>query len=219
MLLVDDIQFLESKERTQEEFFHTFNALHQAQKQIVITSDRPPKADRARWRSACAPASRWGWSPTSSRRSWRPASRSCAEAPSRTACTVPADVLELIAGRIPATSASWRARSSASPPHASINQHAITLPMAQVAIAELFPGRPAHADPRRDDPRRRPATYYGFSVDELCSPAARRQLVTARQIAMYLTRELTDLSLPRIGEAFGGRDHTTVMHANNKITR
>jgi chromosomal replication initiator protein len=217
ILLIDDIQFLENKERTQEEFFHTFNALHNAGKQIVITSDRPPKQighleERLRTRfeqgliTDVQP-------PDLETRLAILRKKSAHEGYS-----VPDEVLALIANRISSNIRELEGALIRVTAFASVHHVEVTTKLAEVVMEDLFP------DTGRSEIgvsliMSETASYFGLTMDELCSTRRTRQLANARQIAMYLTRELTDLSLPKIGQAFGGRDHTTVMHANNKIAK
>jgi chromosomal replication initiator protein len=215
VLLIDDIQFLESKERTQEEFFHTFNALHNAEKQIVISSDRPPKQigqleERLRTRFE------WGLitdiqPPDLETRLAILRKKAAAEN-----LPVPDDVLELIASRISSNIREIEGALIRVTAFASLQRTEVTLQLAQVVLKDLFPGNES-SEIGVSLIMSETANYFGLTIEDLCSTSRTRQLVTARQIAMYLTRELTDLSLPKIGAAFGGRDHTTVIHANNKI--
>ena len=216
VLLIDDIQFLEGKERTQEEFFHTFNALHNAQKQIVISSDRPPKQigqleDRLRTRFE------WGLITDIQPPDLETRLAILRKKSAQDGLPVPADVLELIASRIQSNIRELEGALIRVTAAASLQQTEITLNMAQVVLKDLFPDA-GDSEISVSLIMTETATYFGLTLDDLCSPNRTRQLVTARQIAMYLTRELTDLSLPKIGQAFGGRDHTTVMHANSKIS-
>ena len=216
VLLIDDIQFLESKERTQEEFFHTFNALHNAEKQIVISSDRPPKQigqleERLRTRFE------WGLMTDVQPPDLETRLAILRKKSEQENLRVPRDVMELIAGRISSNireleGALIRVTAAGSLQHTEVNLH-----MAQLVLKDLFPDS-GSSEIGVGLIMSETAAYFGVSLDELCSGSRTRQLVNARQIAMYLTRELTDLSLPKIGQAFGGRDHTTVMHANNKIS-
>ena len=215
ILLIDDIQFLEKKERTQEEFFHTFNALHNAGKQIVITSDRPPKQigyleERLRTRFEqglmCDVQP-----PDLETRLAILRKKSAYEG-----YAVPDDVLELIANRISSNIRELEGALIRVTAFASVHRVEVTARLAGVVMEDLFP------DAGRQEIgvsliMSETANYFGLTMDDLCSSRRTRQLANARQIAMYLTRELTELSLPKIGQAFGGRDHTTVMHANNKI--
>jgi chromosomal replication initiator protein len=215
VLLMDDIQFLQQKERTQEEFFHTFNALHNAEKQIVISSDRPPKQiaqleDRLR--------SRFEWGLMTD---IQPPDLETRIAILRKKCEsdelgVAPEVLELIASKVQSNIRELEGALIRVSAFASLQRSAADSQMAESVLKDLFPdGRDQEVSVQliMDEV----ADYFTLSVEDLCSPSRSRQLVTARQIAMYLARELTDLSLPRIGKAFGGRDHTTVMHAKSKI--
>jgi chromosomal replication initiator protein len=215
VLLIDDIQFLQQKERTQEEFFHTFNALHNAEKQIVISSDRPPKQisqleDRLR--------SRFEWGLMTD---VQPPDLETRIAILRKKCEtdrlgVSPDVLELIASKVQSNIRELEGALIRVSAFASLQRSAADSQMAEAVLKDLFP------DDRDQEVSvqlimEEVSDFFSLTVEDLCSPSRSRQLVTARQIAMYLTRELTDLSLPRIGKAFGGRDHTTVMHATKKI--
>ena len=216
VLLIDDIQFLATRERTQEEFFHTFNALHTAQKQIVISSDRPPKQigqleDRLRTRFE------WGLITDIQPPDLETRLAILRKKSAQERLPVPDDVLELIASRIQSNIRELEGALIRVTAAGSLQQTEITMNMAQVVLKDLFPDG-GNSDISVSLIMTETATYFGLTLDDLCSPNRTRQLVTARQIAMYLTRELTALSLPKIGQAFGGRDHTTVMHANTKIS-
>jgi chromosomal replication initiator protein len=216
VLLIDDIQFLATKERTQEEFFHTFNALHNAEKQIVISSDRPPKAmgeleDRLRTRFE------WGLITDIQPPDLETRLAILRKKSTQENLPVPHDVLELIASRISSNIRELEGALIRVTAFASLQRTEVTLHLAQVVLKDLFPDA-GTSEISVGLIMGETANYFGLTLDELCSTSRTRQLVNARQIAMYLTRELTDLSLPKIGQAFGGRDHTTVMHANNKIS-
>jgi chromosomal replication initiator protein len=215
VLLIDDIQFLEQKERTQEEFFHTFNALHNAEKQIVISSDRPPKQiahleDRLRSRFE------WGLMTDVQPPDLETRIAILRKKAETDRLGVSPEVLELIASRVQSNIRELEGALIRVSAFASLQRSSADSAMAEMVLKDLFP------DDREQEVSVQlimdeVADYFSLSVEDLCSPSRSRQLVTARQIAMYLTRELTDLSLPRIGKAFGGRDHTTVMHAKQKI--
>ncbi|HWH33059.1 MAG TPA: chromosomal replication initiator protein DnaA [Egibacteraceae bacterium] len=215
VLLIDDIQFLESKERTQEEFFHTFNALHNAEKQIVISSDRPPKQigqleERLRTRFE------WGLITDIQPPDLETRLAILRKKAVQDNLPVPDDVLELIASRISSNIREIEGALIRVTAFASLQRTEVTLQLAQVVLKDLFPGTES-SEIGVSLIMSETANYFGLTIEDLCSTSRTRQLVTARQIAMYLTRELTELSLPKIGAAFGGRDHTTVIHANNKI--
>ena len=215
VLLVDDIQFLSGKVQTQEEFFHTFNTLHNANKQIVISSDLPPKQlqdfeDRMR--------SRFEWGlitdvqpPDLETRIAILRKKSVQER-----LVAPPEVLEHIASKISSNIRELEGALIRVTAYASLNRQPVDLAITEVVLKDLFP---SETGPEITAAQIMAATasYFGVTVDDLCGSSRSRVLVTARQIAMYLCRELTDLSLPKIGQAFGGRDHTTVMHADRKI--
>ena len=215
VLLIDDIQFLESKIQTQEEFFHTFNTLHNAQKQIVMTSDRPPRLLEAlepRLRS------RFEWGLLTDIQPPDLETRIAILRKKATAehLSAPPEVLEFIADRIATNIRELEGALIRVTAFASLNQQPVELGLAEDVLRDLIPeGVEAQITPQLI--MSQTATYFNISVDDLCGPARTHGLVTARQIAMYLCRELTDSSLPAIGRLFGGRDHTTVMHANKKI--
>lgn len=215
VLLVDDIQFLSGKVQTQEEFFHTFNTLHNANKQIVVTSDLPPKQlpdfeDRMR--------SRFEWGlitdvqpPDLETRIAILRKKSVQER-----LVAPPEVLEYIASKIFSNIRELEGALIRVTAFASLNRQPVDLAITEVVLKDLLP---SDTGPEITAAQIMAATaqYFGVTVDDLCGSSRSRVLVTARQIAMYLCRELTDLSLPKIGQAFGGRDHTTVMHADRKI--
>ena len=215
VLLIDDIQFLESKIQTQEEFFHTFNTLHNAQKQIVMTSDRPPKA-----LEALEPRlpSRFGWGLLTDIQPPDLETRIATLRKKATAENLVAtpEVLEFIADKIATNIRELEGALIRVTAFASLNHQPVDLRLAEEVLKDLIPeGVEAQITPPLI--MSQTANYFNITVDDLCGPARTHVLVTARQIAMYLCRELTDFSLPAIGRLFGGRDHTTVMHANKKI--
>ena len=215
VLLVDDIQFLSGKVQTQEEFFHTFITLHNANKQIVVTSDLPPKQlpdfeDRMR--------SRFEWGlmtdvqpPDLETRIAILRKKSVQER-----LVAPPEVLEYIASKISSNIRELEGALIRVTAFASLNRQPVDLTITEIVLKDLFP---SDTGPEITAAQIMAATasYFGVTIDDLCGASRSRVLVTARQIAMYLCRELTDLSLPKIGQAFGGRDHTTVMHADRKI--
>jgi len=215
VLLIDDIQFLQQKERTQEEFFHTFNALHNAEKQIVISSDRPPKQiaqleDRLRSRFE------WGLMTDVQPPDLETRIAILRKKSETDRLGVAPEVLELIASKVQSNIRELEGALIRVSAFASLQRSAADSQMAETVLKDLFPdGRDQEVSVQLI--MNEVADYFSLTVEDLCSPSRSRQLVTARQIAMYLTRELTDMSLPRIGKAFGGRDHTTVMHAKQKI--
>jgi chromosomal replication initiator protein len=217
ILLIDDIQFLERAERTQEEFFHTFNTLHNANKQIVITSDRSPKAlstleDRLRTRFE------WGLLADIQPPDLETRIAILQKKAAHERLYAPDDVLEFIASRISNSIRELEGALIRVTAFASLNRSAVDLQLAQEVLRDFLPDGAA-PELTSDQIMELTADYFSVSVDDLRGHSRSRLLVNARQVAMYLCRELTDLSLPRIGQAFGGRDHTTVMHADRKIRR
>ena len=215
VLLIDDIQFLEGKIQTQEEFFHTFNTLHNANKQIVITSDRPPKRlealeDRLRNRFE------WGLITDVQPPDLETRIAILRKKAATERLTAPPDVLEFIASKIQTNIRELEGALIRVTAFASLNRQPVDLTLAEIVLKDLIPegGEP---EITAAVIIAQTAAYFGLSIDDLCGTSRSRVLVTARQIAMYLCRELTDLSLPKIGQQFGGRDHTTVMHADRKI--
>ena len=215
ILLVDDIQFLEHKEGTQEEFFHTFNTLHNANKQIVISSDRPPKQlstleDRLRTRFE------WGLITDVQPPDLETRIAILRKKAAQDRLAAPPDVLEFIASKISRNIRELEGALIRVTAFASLNRQTVDLSLAEVVLKDLIP---ADGGPEITGATIMAATaeYFGLTMEDLCGSSRSRVLVTARQIAMYLCRELTDLSLPKIGQMFGGRDHTTVIHADRKI--
>ncbi len=215
VLLVDDIQFLENKEGTQEEFFHTFNTLHNASKQIVISSDRAPKRlvtleDRLRSRFE------WGLQTDVQPPELETRIAILRKKADQDRLNAPAETLEYIASRISTNIRELEGALIRVTAFASLNRQSVDLQLAEFVLKDLIVethGPEINAATIMGQT----ASYFGLSIDDLCGSSRSRVLVTARQIAMYLCRELTDMSLPKIGQQFGGRDHTTVMHAERKI--
>jgi len=215
VLLVDDIQFLENKEGTQEEFFHTFNTLHNASKQIVISSDRAPKRlvtleDRLRSRFE------WGLLTDVQPPELETRIAILRRKAIQEGLNAPPEVLEYIASRISTNIRELEGALIRVTAFASLNRQSVDLQLAEIVLKDLIP--------EAQGPQitiatimGQTASYFGLSIEDLCGTSRSRVLVTARHIAMYLCRELTDLSLPKIGQQFGGRDHTTVINADRKI--
>ncbi len=215
VLLIDDIQFLSNKVQTQEEFFHTFNTLHNAEKQVVITSDLPPKQlsgfeERMR--------SRFEWGlitdinpPDLETRIAILRKKAVGER-----LQAPDDVLEFIASKISTNIRELEGALIRVTAFANLNRADVDLPLAEVVLKDLVTGAET-GDVSVATIMSQTATYFELSIEDLCGASRSRALAHARQVAMYLCRSLTQLSLPKIGQAFGGRDHTTVMHANKKV--
>jgi chromosomal replication initiator protein len=215
VLLIDDIQFLEGKIQTQEEFFHTFNTLHNTNKQIVITSDRPPKQlnaleDRLRNRFE------WGLICDVQPPDLETRIAILSKKATQDHLNVPPDVLEYIASRIATNIRELEGALIRVTAFASLNRQPVDLTLAEVVLRDLVPtdGGP---EITAATIMAQTAAYFGLTIEDLQGTSRSRVLVSARQIAMYLCREMTELSLPKIGQHFGGRDHTTVMHAERKI--
>ncbi|MFC4546824.1 chromosomal replication initiator protein DnaA [Paenactinomyces guangxiensis] len=217
ILLIDDIQFLAGKEQTQEEFFHTFNALHEDNKQIIISSDRPPKEiptleDRLR--------SRFEWGlitdvqpPDLETRIAILRKKAIADN-----LDVPGEVLAFIADRIDTNIRELEGALIRVVAYSALMNQPVTPDLAAEALKDIMPeSRPKVVSIQ--DIQQEVSTYYRLRIDDLKSKKRTKTVAFPRQIAMYLCRELTDYSLPKIGEDFGGRDHTTVIHAHEKISR
>jgi len=215
ILLVDDIQFLENKERTQEEFFHTFNTLYNANKQIVISSDRPPKQlttleDRLRSRFE------WGLITDIQPPELETRIAILRKKAVQDKLSAPDDVLEFIASKISTNIRELEGALIRVTAFASLNRQPVDMGLAEIVLNDLIPDESA-PEITANTIMAQTASYFSLTIDDLCGTSRSRVLVNARQIAMYLCRELTDLSLPKIGQTFGGRDHTTVMHADRKV--
>ncbi len=217
VLLVDDIQFIERKEATQTEFFHTFNALHNENKQIVMTSDRPPKNlttldDRLRNRFE------WGLTTETLPPDLETRIAILRKKAANEKLTAPADVLEFIASKVQTNIRELEGALIRATAFANLNGTTVDLQLAQIVLKDLI-AEGEEPDISVGMIMAQTAAYSEFSIDDLCSANRSRNLVLARQIAMYLCRELTEMSLPKIGQEFGNRDHTTVMHADRKIRK
>ncbi len=215
VLLIDDIQFLQGKVQTQEEFFHTFNTLHNANKQVVITSDVPPKllsGFEERMRSRFE----WGLLTDVQPPDLETRIAILRKKAIQERLQVSDDVLEFIASRISTNIRELEGALIRVTAFASLNRQAVDISLAEIVLKDLIPND-ASSQITSATIMAQTAAYFGLTLDDLQGQSRSRVLVTARQIAMYLCRELTDLSLPKIGQQFGGRDHTTVMHADKKI--
>ena len=215
VLLIDDIQFLQGRVQTQEEFFHTFNTLHTANKQIVITSDVSPQQlsgfeDRMRTRFT------WGLTTDVQPPDLETRIAILRKKAAQEKLSAPPEVLEFIASKIATNIRELEGALIRVTAFASLNRQPVDLALAEIVLKDLIP---ESTTPEITSAliMAQTAAYFGLTLDDLCGSSRSRVLVNARQIAMYLCRELTDLSLPKIGQQFGGRDHTTVMHADRKI--
>ena len=215
ILLVDDIQFLQGKESTLEEFFHTFNSLHSSGKQVVLTSDQPPKAlggldERLRSRFE------WGLLADVQPPDLETRIAILQKKATTDSLEVTPDVLEYIASRISSNIRELEGALLRVIAFANLSKERIDLPLAEMLLKD-FVSDPTDNEVTVPLIMGQCAHYFGITIEQMSSSDRSHTVVEARQIAMYLCRELTDLSLPKIGQAFG-RDHTTVMHANKKIT-
>ena len=219
VLMIDDIQFFEGKERIQEEFFHTFNSLYEGGAQIVISSDRPPR-EIATLEERLRSRFEWGLltdiqPPDLETRIAILRKKVNTE---RIAVTDP-EVLTFIAGRVSSNIRELEGALTRVVAFSSLTDRAMTVELAEHVLKDVFPQ--GDAAPEVTIPRIQEAVSerFGVTLDELVSPRRSQSVAYPRQVAMYLSRELTDSSLPKIGREFGNRDHTTVMHATQKITR
>lgn len=216
LLLLDDVQFFQGKEQILEELFHTFNTLHQYDKQMVLTCDRPPKdlgiEERLRSRF------QWGLladiGPPDVETRLAILRRNAEYAPA----AVPNEVLDFIARHITDNIRQLESALTRVTTFAGLVQERITIDLARRQLADLIP-TPSDQAPTPPAIIAVVAASYGVSVKDMGGPSRREPLVTARQIAMYLCRTLTELSLPKIGKQLGGRDHSTILHGVNKISR
>lgn len=217
ILMIDDIQFLQGKEQTIEEFFHTFNSLHNDNKQVVITSDVPPKKlegfeERLRSRFE------WGLLTDVQPPDLETRIAILRNKIRQEEVEAPSEVLSYIASRFTINIRELEGALLRVSAFASLTKQPLSLQLAEMVLKDIV------SDPNDQEItpaliKAQTAGYFETTVNDLCSPSRSRSLTEARQIAMYLCRELTELSLPQIGKEFGGRDHTTVMHANKKITQ
>ena len=217
VLLVDDIQFVAGKESTQEEFFHTFNALYEANKQIVMSSDRPPKEiptleERLR--------SRFEWGLTTDIQPPDLETRIAIlrKKAASDSLEIPEEVLSYIANRVHSNIRELEGALNRVIAVASLSRRSISVEIAEEALKDIV-GSPRQRQVTIEMIQNVVASHYSITVADMRSKKRTRAVTFPRQVAMYLARELTDSSLPRIGEEFGGRDHTTVLHAYEKIQR
>src|SRR5437660_5103403 len=215
VLLIDDVQFLAGKDRTKEEFFHTFNALHEINKQIVISSDRPPKEIRTledRLRSRF----QWGLIAYIQAADFETRVAILKSKVGPYARLVPEDVLSFIAHKIQRNIRELEGALIRVIAHASLNRSAVNVEMAAKLLQDVIPSTETRTL-SIDTISRTVASFYHISLEEMKGKRRDKHIVFPRQVAMFLIREETASSLPAIGQAFGGRDHTTVLHSYEKI--
>jgi chromosomal replication initiator protein len=215
VLLVDDVQFLSGKVQTQEEFFHTFNTLHNANKQIVVTSDLPPKQLQG-FEDRMSSRFEWGLITDVQPPDLETRIAILRKKSAQEKLNAPPEVLEFIASRMSTNIREVEGALIRVTAFASLNRTPVNLELAELVLRDLVSDI-AGPEIGASLIMAQTANYFGVTLDDLTGPSRSRVLVNARQIAMYLCRELTDLSLPKIGQQFGGRDHTTVMHADRKV--
>ncbi|GAB6107513.1 chromosomal replication initiator protein DnaA [Fusibacter bizertensis] len=216
VLLVDDIQFIAGKERTQEEFFHTFNALYEENKQIIVSSDRPPKEiptleDRLRSRFE------WGLITDIQPPDYETRIAILKKKSERDRIDIPGEVFEFIATKIKSNIRELEGALNRVVAYSTLTKREVDISLVNEALKDIFSTTRA----RKIDVdfiKSTVAEYFNMKIEDFESKKRTRQIAYPRQIAMFITRELTDLSLPKIGEEFGGRDHTTVIHACEKIS-
>jgi chromosomal replication initiator protein len=215
VLLIDDIQFIAGKESTQEEFFHTFNTLHGNGKQIVMTSDRPPKSmitleERLRSRFE------WGLIADIQQPDLETRTAILRDKAEHLAAVVPSEVIDFIARQVQSNIRELEGALNRVVAYARLRGNSLTVEIASAALADLM-SRPSTVT--IDEILSTVANYYSISMDDLLGRGRNKELVHPRQVAMYLAREELQVTLPQIGEALGGRDHTTVMYSVEKVTQ
>ncbi len=213
ILLIDDIQFIAGKESTQEEFFHTFNTLHGQEKQIVVSSDRPPKSlvtleDRLRSRFE------WGLAADIQPPDFETRVAILRSKAGRSGKAVPGEILETIARRVQSNIRELEGALTRIQAFAELSGLSLTPQLVDTALADLLPRR---SEVQPDDIIKRVAQNFGIPLERMLGRDRSREVALPRQIAMYLMRQEANCSLPQIGEALGGRDHTTVMYACQKV--
>lgn len=216
VLLVDDIQFIAGKERTQEEFFHTFNALHEANKQIVVSSDRPPKEittleERLRSRFE------WGLTADISAPDFETRVAILKKKADLSGLSIPDEILTFIASKIVSNIRQLEGALIRVVAFASLNNSEITPALVDQVIKDIMSPQKGRPGVSIDVIKKQAADHFGIRIEDMTAKIRTKEIAMARQVAMYLAREITGLSLPKIGEEFGGRDHTTVLHAYEKI--
>lgn len=216
VLLIDDIQFLHDKPETQEEFFHTFDTLHRTNKQIVITSDMPPSRLNG-FEERMKSRFEWGLSVDVQPPDLETRVAILRKKANQQGITLRPEILEYIASRVSSNIRNMEGALLRVSGFASVYKSEVNLEQAETILRNVVD---------QDGPQinatlimEQSSEYFGVSIEDLCGSSRARSLTHARQVAMYLCREMSDLSLPQIGQAFGGRDHTTVLHAQRKIEK
>jgi chromosomal replication initiator protein len=219
VLLIDDIQFLEGKERIQEEFFHTFNSLYEAGAQIIISSDRPPR-EIATLEERLRSRFEWGLITDIQKPDLETRIAILLKKVNTEGIAVDdPEVLTFIAGRVSSNIRELEGALTRVVAFSSLTNRPMTVDLAEHVLKDVFPQGEAAPEVTITRIQEIVSQRFGVTIDELISPRRSQAVAYPRQVAMYLSRELTDSSLPAIGREFGGRDHTTVIHAKDKITR
>ena len=211
VLMVDDIQFIAGRESTQQEFFNTFNELHNENKQIILTSDKPPK-DIQRLEDRLVSRFEWGLVADIQRPDVDTRVAILREKTVQEHIEVPDDVLQLIASKIDSNIRELEGCLTRLVAYSNLVKEPITLDLCERALKEIFDSK-RHKQITAELIMQTVCDYYGLTMDDMTGPTRKREITVPRQIAMYLTREMTGMSLPQIGNVFGGRDHTTVLHS------
>ncbi len=211
VLMVDDIQFIAGRESTQQEFFNTFNELHNSNKQIILTSDKPPK-DIQRLEERLCSRFEWGLVADIQRPDVDTRVAILREKTVQENITVDDEVLQLIAGKIDSNIRELEGCLTRLVAYSTLVKEPITIDLCERALKEVFDSR-RHKQITAELIMQTVSDYYGLTLDDMTGPTRKREITVPRQIAMYLTREMTGMSLPQIGNVFGGRDHTTVLHS------
>ena len=211
ILMVDDIQFIAGRDSTQQEFFNTFNELHNNGKQIILTSDKPPKDIQHLEERLCS-RFEWGLVADIQRPDVDTRMAILRDKAQREQIDAPDEVLQMIAGKIDNNIRELEGGLTRLVAYSNLVHQPITVELCETALKEIFEQK-QHKQITADVIMRTVSDYYGLSIDDLTGSTRRREITVPRQIAVYLTRELTGMSLPQIGSAFGGRDHTTILHS------
>ena len=215
ILMVDDIQFIAGRDSTQEEFFHTFNTLHTAGKQIILTSDRPPQ-EIAKLEERLKSRFAWGLIADIKKPDVETRIAILREKARQEHMNIPGEVLELIAAHVSSNIRELEGSLIRLNAYAQLVNQPITVELCQEALREVL-ATPKTRQITAQVVMQTVSDYYGVTVDDMIKPTRRREITVPRQIAMYLTREMTNMSLPQIGQVFGNRDHSTVLHACKQV--
>ena len=215
ILMVDDIQFIAGRDSTQEEFFHTFNTLHTAGKQIILTSDRPPQ-EIAKLEERLKSRFAWGLIADIKKPDVETRIAILREKVRQEHMNIPGEVLELIAAHVSSNIRELEGSLIRLNAYAQLVNQPITVELCQEALREVL-ATPKTRQITAQVVMQTVSDYYGVTVDDMIKPTRRREITVPRQIAMYLTREMTNMSLPQIGQVFGNRDHSTVLHACKQV--